>query len=576
MSAAEHLPPNAAQAIAAGLSGNGSAPGGGEPSWEEPIPLDRLGKLPPFPVEVLPGWAGTFVSALATSTATPPDLTGMLVLGVLAACAGGRVWLDVRPDWNEALVLWVVVALPSGENKSAPFRRVTAPLADFEAEQVKAAWPGIIEARARREVADKAAAQAVAIAGNPKNADRAKAEDKAVQLAQEAADLVVPAEPRVLVDDITPERLGSLLDEAGGRLALFSDEGGVFGAMAGRYETKKGAGPTAGQDVWLKAHDAIRLRVDRQGRPPNFVDRPCLTIGIAVQPDVMRGLIAVPGFKGRGVLGRLNYALPTSLLGNRDMTPTPVPPAVNDAYRTEVLALARTLAALPSAGARLSVSEAALAELTAYRRTIEPRLRTNGDLRSMSEWVGKLHGKVARTAALLHLAEHLRDGWDRPVSADTMRRAITVGEYLLPHAQAAHDLMGADDDLDRARFLLGWLAEWGRPTVTRRDVLTHAGRARFPDAATVEATMVKLAEFGWLRHQASQGPGPKGGRPPAPTYELHPRLSTAQPAEPAEPGNGWGSAGSAGCATRKRPDEDPPPTDADLARWDACLEEVDR
>jgi hypothetical protein len=45
----------------------------------------------------------------------------------------------------------------------------------------------------------------------------------------------VPAIPRLFVDDCTPERLASLMIEQGERIAVFSDEGGVFDILAGRY-----------------------------------------------------------------------------------------------------------------------------------------------------------------------------------------------------------------------------------------------------------------------------------------------------------------------------------------------------
>ncbi len=148
--------------------------------WDEPVPLDRLGLPPAFPLKSLPDWLGSYVDALATSTATPPDLAGMLVLAVLGACAGGRVWLNVRPDWAEPLNLYVAAVLGSGETKSAVFDRVTTPLGDYEAELVEAARPALVEARTRLEVSEQAAAAAKKVAGSAKPADRRQAEAEAI------------------------------------------------------------------------------------------------------------------------------------------------------------------------------------------------------------------------------------------------------------------------------------------------------------------------------------------------------------------------------------------------------------
>jgi replicative DNA helicase len=56
--------------------------------WEPPVPFGATGNLPAFPVQVLPGWLGEHVAAVATATQTPPDLAGMLALAVLATVGG--------------------------------------------------------------------------------------------------------------------------------------------------------------------------------------------------------------------------------------------------------------------------------------------------------------------------------------------------------------------------------------------------------------------------------------------------------------------------------------------------------
>jgi hypothetical protein len=69
------------------------------------------------------------------------------------------------------------------------------------------------------------------------------------------------------------------------------------------------------------------------------VKAPAITVGLAVQPDVIRGLAEKPGFRGRGLLGRFLYALPPSLLGHRDPDSPPVPDEIRAAYRANVIAL---------------------------------------------------------------------------------------------------------------------------------------------------------------------------------------------------------------------------------------------
>jgi Protein of unknown function (DUF3987) len=170
------------------------------------------------------------------------------------------------------------------------FTALTRPLADFERQQAAAALPSITEQATLRRIAEQAAAHAEQAASKapPNQAQDKQAE--AIARAADAANLVVPPVPRWLVDDATPEALAGLL-AAYGRIALLSPEGDVFDQMAGRYN--QAAGPNLG--VYLKGHAGDLLKVDRRGRPPEYVDRPCLTIGLTVQPDVLRGLADRPG-----------------------------------------------------------------------------------------------------------------------------------------------------------------------------------------------------------------------------------------------------------------------------------------
>jgi hypothetical protein len=62
----------------------------------------------------------------------------------------------------------------------------------------------------------------------------------------------------------------------------------------------------------------------------------------------------------------------------------------------------------------------------------------------MAGWAAKLAGATCRLAGLLHLASHLRDGWARPIGADTFAAAIRLADYLIEHARAVFDFMGAD------------------------------------------------------------------------------------------------------------------------------------
>jgi replicative DNA helicase len=527
--------------VAATLADTSTAAHGGQ-GQEPPMPLGTTGVVPAFPVEALPGWLGEYVAAVATATQTPPDLAGMLALAVLATVAAGAVEVEPRPGWREPLCLFVAVGMDAGARKSSVFTALTQPVADFERDQAAAALPSITETLTLRRIAEQAAASAETAASKAPADQQEERQAEAIARAAEAANLVVPPIPRWLVDDATPEALAGLLATYG-RIALLSPEGDVFDQMAGRYNQQ--VGPNLG--VYLKGHAGDLLKIDRRGRPPEYVERPCLTIGLTVQPEVLQGLAGRPGFRGRGLLARFLYSLPTSLVGRRQPGAPPVPQAAAARYAMEVQALAASLIVSFSDDPTVLTLDPQAGELLlAFERDLEPRLAAgSGDLAHLAGWAAKLAGATCRVSALLHLASHLRDGWAQPIGAETFAGALRLADYLIDHACAVFDLMGADSRVDDARWLLDWIARTNQAQFSRRDA-HQAARGRFRKATDLEPALSLLEEHGYLRRVDADPPGPRGGRPPSPRFLVNPVPHNSEPSQPTKPHPPTGSVGSVG------------------------------
>ena len=198
-----------------------------------------------------------------------------------------------------------------------------------------------------------------------------------------------------------------------------------------------------------------------------------------------------------------------------------------------------------------TLDQAAGELLLGFERDLEPRLAAgSGDLAHLAGWAAKLAGATCRLAGLLHLASHLRDGWARPISADTFAAAIRLADYLVEHARAVFDLMGADPRVDDARWLLDWISRTGQAQFTRRDAHRAAPRGRFPKATDLDPALALLEEHGWLRRVDADSPGPKGGRPPSPRFLVNPLHPPTEPTQPTKPHPPTGSVGSVGSVAR--------------------------
>jgi len=485
-------------------------------TWQEPIPLDARRTLPTFPLGAFPEWLADFCSGIAEETQTPADMAGALALSVLATAAGGNATVHVRGRWREPTNLFVVVALPPANRKSAVFAAMTAPLYAAETALAEQMEPRIIEADLTRKMTQEAADKAAAKAANTEGPEKDALVAEAVGLAQDAAQLTVPPTPRLLADDSTPESITSLMAEQGGRLSVMSAEGGIFDIIAGRYSG------TPNMEVFLKGHAGDRLRVDRRCRQ-EFIEAPALTMGLAVQPKVLEDIGKNRGFDGRGLLARFLYTLPESLVGYRNTNPAPVPGAVAARYERNITALTLSLAEQTDP-VILPLTQAANEVLAAYEQRLEPQLRAKGGrLGHIGKWAGKLVGTTARIAGLLHLATHLRDGYGTPIEAATMQAAIDIGDYFAEHALTVFDLMGADAAQVRARSVLEALAAGGWDTVSRRDLFAKLSRSEFPTIAELEPVVALLEDHGYLRTHIPPRNG-KRGRPPAPRYLIHPHV----------------------------------------------------
>lgn len=489
--------------------------------WEPPTPFHRFPR-PPFPTAALPGWLRRFVEGLSLATQTPPDLPGMLSLSVVAAASAKRVAVRVREGWIEPINLYVVVVLDPGERKTPVFNAMAAPLEEHEREESRRMADEIAAAKNQMRIAEQTLKKMQDRAARAKPEQREILVNEADRLARGLMGMRVPAEPRFLADDTTPERLATLLDEQNGRMAVMSDEGGIFDLMAGRYSNNN----TPNFEVYLKGHAGSTLRVDRVGRSRDYVHRPALTIGLTIQPEVLRGLMSKAGFRGRGLLGRFLYSFPEGRMGGRDVDPPPVPPSVQEAYRQGALGLLAQPIEVDDAGnpveLLLDLEDQAREVLLEFARCVEPQLAPHGDLGIMTDWGGKLVGAVVRVVGVLHMAEHASDPapWDRPIRAQIVRKAIQIGSYVIAHAKAAYAEMGADPAVADAKHLLEWLERSGSATFTKRDAF-EGTKGRFKKVPVMEPGLALLEVHGYIRKRPTvdrEGPG----RKPSPTYDVNP------------------------------------------------------
>ena len=258
-------------------------------------------------------------------------------------------------------------------------------------------------------------------------------------LQDEAGEL--PTAPRLLADDATPEALAVLMSKHNQRIAMLEAEGGFFDTLSGRY-----TGGVPNLDAVLKAWSGEAVRIDRRHAEPVILNEPTLTMILNAQPEVLSGLAQTSSFRGSGLVGRLLFLLPKSLVGGRTVETRPIPNDIRETYRRT---LRRLLDQPWNDGQRphlLRLVAEARSLWLDFAQGIERQLAEGGSLHTMRDWGGKLPGQTLRLTGLVHVTLHAipQEAW---IDAALMTAAIRLSEYLIEHAKAAYNLLGADDTI---------------------------------------------------------------------------------------------------------------------------------
>lgn len=217
---------------------NGEAP----VTWDTPIPFDEY-DLPAFPVDALPEVIRRYVLAVAESTQTPVDMAAVEALGIVSLCCQGKYFIRGNADWAEPLNTYMVVIMEPAERKSSVLSMMIRPVEEYENEENSRRNAEIVESRMIQDKLEKEKRSLVERASKGK-ATEEEVRAKAAELAK-----FEPTKPlRLFVDDVTSEKLTSVLAENKGRAAVVSAEGGIFSIMSGLYNRNVNI------DVFLKGH----------------------------------------------------------------------------------------------------------------------------------------------------------------------------------------------------------------------------------------------------------------------------------------------------------------------------------
>jgi len=441
--------------------------------------------------DFLPEWLGDYAEAVAIELQVPADAVSTLALGAISAAINGSAQSEVVEGWIEPVNMYTMALLASGEGKSPAFARLLDPVTKA-AEEVH----GVIKSDVRQQQARNRMhkkylrSTETSLMKQVKDGD-ITLDDAIIRLAYEEQQLKTSARSTTgptlrILTDVTPAAVIDALEANDGRIIVASPEAEALLNFRG-----------GSKEAVLKGYDGERLTQARRTTGEITIERPIVTMMLAMQPTVLTSLGS--DMVNRGLMPRFMIAYPDTMVGHRAARPRLVPAGIIKAYTENIASIVEMFASNDIK--TITWSPAARRRIGQWRDEIEPQMATDGLLAPISAWASKVRGgHFIRMASILTIA----DGRTEVTVQDADDAANILRLYTL-HALRAFGEMGASS-ADDLIHLMALVAKLPSDTFSKRDIMRRSNRFMSqPDRAAdalsqaVEQGLLLIEGRGWKK-----------------------------------------------------------------------------
>jgi hypothetical protein len=459
-----------------------------------------LPPVEPFPVDVLPELAEQGADAIGC----PPDFLGVPILAVAGGTIGRSASLMLKPGYFAGATGFMGNVGPPSDGKTPALKIVAA---------------------AVRAIDDQLAAE------HAQAIDRWKQEAAATTKGSKPP----PPKPRRIdIDDATMKVLPLILADNPRGLIMIRDELSAFILGMNQYKPGgKGSDRANALKIW-SGDRVTKDRVSHEANIPIRCPHPALSIVGGLTPDML-GELADSRGRADGFIDRFLLAYPDPL-PVADWSDRGIPEDVADDWCWLIARLWDR---------PLDVKDGRSAPHVAYftpegeARWVE---RYNAHSAEMNDpafppnlrgpW-GKLREYAGRLTLILTLMHHAADPMADPLivpsvgprRVDDAWRLIT---YFKSHAYRVHAAIaaGPSNGTTRAtRAIIDWIRDGQRASFTEHEFKQARRWVKDDDMA---GALAYLTGQHAIRPRPAPKTGPKGGRPPSPSYDVHPALTITQ------------------------------------------------
>lgn len=486
--------------------------------WAQLTPLKDHSDLPIFPIDQIQGICGDFARSLTKHAQVDPGLVGTMLLSTLSTSLGGKVHINLGTH-EEPINVYTTACLESGNRKSTVVKECSEPINQYQKEEQELMHDLIPAAQSKHAIFQKRLEGLQKVAAKSDNpSERASLIVQCSAVIDEMNANPIPKEPVFLVDDITTEALGQLMADNNETAAVLSAEGGLFKNIAGLYSNG-----VSNIDLFLKAHAGDYWQSNRIGRAANSMTSPALTLGLAVQPNVIEEICKNTEFRERGLQARFLYVMCRSRAGYRSRHSDPIPQYTKASYNEKILSLMRMKAHFT-----LTLTPEAQELWDSFYDNIEKKLRPGGELEKLVDWGSKLPGALARISGLLHFANlpistDFTDGFqgNDKIDVDTVWVAISICEYYIEHAKAVYNMMKEDSTVIAAQRILDYIIRCKPVEFKGKDLFDHTNIRSMKE---IQEGLNILIKKNYIRRIIHIVDNKVKGRPKSSSYEINPRV----------------------------------------------------
>jgi hypothetical protein len=476
-----------------------------------PPPLDLFDDgamtTPPLAPDWLPPAIRDFVFQASEVKGSPPDVLFLSCLIALSECCHDGFRLQPKPNepgWTETARLWGLVVGDASTMKTPVMKLALGPLNDMNnlmaGDHAAAAAKHLREMKIHNE-GEKQRTKAAAGGALPEPVEAPKP----------------PPQHRIIVGDVTPEKLADLLNDNPRGLLMFRDE---IAGWLGSFGAYSKAGGAKERGFWLESFNGGSYPVDRISRPPIMVVNNSMRILGGIQPDRARALAAT--MDDDGLLQRFIPIVIASGASAESDAEEPV--ALTRAYD----ALLRHLWATAPNGSRtvIAMTPEAITVRKDLMTWLLPLLSADTLPAMLRSHLAKWRGLFPRLCLIYHMVGCGSKGWypsSKPLSGDTANRVATLMKsWMFPHAMNFYTGIAghASPVFTLAKNIANLILARSLPRITRREVAMGVTLWRAaPDWQQTQA-MALLEQMGWLLPSAVDS----GKR--APAWPVNPRVHT--------------------------------------------------